>query len=97
LLFFGYLTVNFNKKNKSYLLQQSDMIFGWFLFKNFTFFYKLRENFYQTRKPYNFLEYEASLNTFVCLRLPIKYRRNLISDDRLIANKFVKYTYLKTY
>jgi len=98
LLYFGYLTVNLKKKKKNYIVQINDLIFGWFLLKNYAFFRKLRTRFYKPRRLYSFLEYEANINSLICLSLPIKYGR-LPSDknDRLISKKFIKYTYLKTY
>ncbi len=97
LLFFGYLTVNSNKKNKSYILKIGDILFGFFLVKNRTFLTKLRLKFYKPRKLYSFLEYESCLNSFICLSTPIKYSRNVANEDRLVTKKFIKYTYLNTY
>jgi hypothetical protein len=98
LLYFGYLTVNLKKKKKNYIVQINDLIFGWFLLKNYLFLRKLRTRFYKPRRLYSFLEYEPSINSYIALSLPIKYLK-LSSDknDRLISKKFIKYTYLKTY
>lgn len=97
LLSFGYLTVNLKRKHKSYVLQTGDLIFGWFLLKNSSFFYKLRARFYTPRKLYSFLEYELKIYSFICLSLPVKYVRQPFGNDRLVSNKFIKYSHLKTY
>jgi len=97
LLYFGYLTVNFKRKKKSYILKKGDIIFGWFLFKNFGFIYRLRKRIYKSWKIFNFLEYEPFINTFVCLYLPVKNIKTAYEKDRLVSKKFVKYTYLKSY
>lgn len=97
LLFFGYLSVNLNKKKKNYILKIGDMLFGLFLIKNRVFLAKLRFKFYKPRKLYSFLEYEPSINSFVCLSTPIKHSCKVANEDRLVTKKFIKYTYLNTY
>jgi len=97
LLYFGYITINLKKKSRSYVLQRGDLIFGWFLLKNFLFVFRLTKRLNKPCKLYNFLEFESFLNTFICLRFPIKYIRDTSGDDRLISKKFIKYMYLKSY
>jgi hypothetical protein len=104
LLYFGYFTVNLKKKQHNYVAQKGDFFFGWFLLKNTTFFRKFRVKLYGNKRPYTSLEHELGINSFICLSLPIKYPyymhnqvKSQYNKDRLISNKFIKYTYLKTY
>lgn len=104
LLYFGYLTVNLNKKNRFYILKQGDILFGWLLLKNYKFFRKLRAYFRKPHLVYSYLEYEPSIKTFICLSSPFKYSsifndRNRLTTNlnRLITKKYIKYTFLRTY
>jgi hypothetical protein len=95
-LHLGYLSINLKRTKKNYILKKKDLLFGWFLVKNFVFFRKLRIRAHAPT-PYIFLEFEPLINSYICLSLPIKYLTRSITKDRLFENKFIKYSYLKTY
>ena len=97
LLYFGYITVNLKKKRRYYILQLDDLIFGWFLFKNYLFLFQLIKRLNKPKKLYNFLEFESFLNSFICLSFPIKNIYKNSSSDHLMCKKFIKYMYLKSY
>lgn len=96
-LYFGYLTVNYKLVNKFYVLQTGDIIFGWFLYKNYNFLRSCRKHFYKRKNLYHYLEYEPELFTFICLGIPLRNAWNFYNKDRIISKKFVKYMYLRTY